>query len=145
MMSLIVRSSAIHAAGVFTLQHIPCGTRIVEYTGERVKQELADGLYENRPHTYLFGVGDGSRVVDGYGIAMFVNHSCEPNCETEEDGDERIWVVAMRDIRPGEELAYDYLLYDGDDEAACSCGAPRCRGTMYSKPEVTRQKRRRRK
>lgn len=120
---------------------IPKGTRVLEYTGPRIHKEEADARYENNPTTYLFGIGDGSMVIDGHGMAMFINHSCDPNCETEEiEG--RIWITALRDIAAGEELTYDYNLYDGDeDEALCNCGAPNCRGTMYSPEEIKRRRR----
>ncbi len=140
-MRLIVRSSAIHAAGVFTLEPIRKGMVVAEYTGTRMKHDDADNLYSDRPYTYLFGVGDGSHVVDGFSMAMYLNHSCEPNCETEEDEDEHIWIRAVRNIAPGEELLYDYFLYDGEGEAPCTCGAERCRGTMYSPTELRRRKR----
>ena len=140
-MRLIVRSSAIHAAGVFTLERIPKGTLVVEYTGTRMKHDDADKLYNERPYTYLFGVGDGTYVIDGYGMAMYLNHSCAPNCETEEDEDERVWIRAIRDIAPGEELVYDYFLYDGEGNAPCTCGARKCRGTMYSPKELRKRKR----
>lgn len=138
-MRLIVRSSPIHAAGVFSLERIRKGTRILEYTGDRLPHEAADELYKERPYTYLFGYGDGSNVIDGYGMAMYVNHCCDPNCETEEDEDGRVWIAAMRNIEPGEELTYDYFLYDGEGEAPCTCGARNCRGTMYSKKEVRKR------
>ena len=140
-MRLIVRSSAIHAAGVFTLERILNGTLVVEYTGTRMKHDDADNLYKERPYTYLFGVGDGSHVVDGYSMAMYLNHSCAPNCETEEDEDERVWIRAIRDIEAGEELVYDYFLYDGEGDAPCTCGAEKCRGTMYSPKELRKRKR----
>jgi SET domain-containing protein len=126
----IIRSSSIHAAGIFATQAIKKNTRILEYDGPRLSKDEADIVYEGRDDTYLFGVGDGTQVIDGHSMAMFVNHSCDPNCETQEY-DERIWIQAMRDIKPGEELTYDYYLYDGDDEAPCYCGAKTCRGTMY--------------
>jgi hypothetical protein len=140
-MRLIVRSSAIHAAGVFTLERISKGTLVVEYTGTRMKHDDADTLYRERPYTYLFGVGDGTYVVDGYGMAMYINHSCAPNCETEEDEDEHVWIRAIRDIEAGEELVYDYFLYDGEGDATCTCGAERCRGTMYSPKELRKRQR----
>jgi len=140
-MRLIVRSSAIHAAGVFTLERIPKGELVVEYTGTLMKHDDADNLYNERPYTYLFGVGDGTHVVDGYSMAMYLNHSCSPNCETEEDEDEHVWIRAIRDIEAGEELVYDYFLYDGDGEAPCTCGADKCRGTMYSPTELKKRKR----
>jgi hypothetical protein len=140
-MGLIVRSSLIHAAGCYTTTPIVKGTRVVEYTGPIIDKEEADRRYEHKPITYLFGIGDGSKVIDGHGIAMFINHSCDANCETEEiDG--RVWIMAIRDIAAGEELCYDYCLYDGDDEEApCNCGAKKCRGSMYSAEELRRRKR----
>lgn len=140
-MGLIVRSSLIHAAGCYTTTAIAKGTRVVEYTGPIIDKEEADRRYEHKPITYLFGIGDGSKVIDGHGIAMFINHSCDANCETEEiDG--RVWIMAIRDIAAGEELCYDYCLYDGDDEdAPCNCGAKNCRGSMYSVEELRRRKR----
>jgi SET domain-containing protein len=131
-MALVIRSSAIHAAGCYTTSRIRNGAFVVEYTGPRTSKYLADIKYENLPMTYLFGIGDGETVIDGHGTAMFLNHSCEPNCETEEERG-RVWIKAIRDIQPGEELTYDYHLYDGDPaEAPCYCGAPSCRGSMFS-------------
>jgi uncharacterized protein len=135
---LIIRSSDIHAAGCFALEDIPKGTRILEYTGERITKAEGDDRYEGRPFTYLFGVGDGEVVIDGHGMAMFVNHSCDPNCETDEEGD-RVYIASIRDIVAGEELTYDYWLYDGDDDAPCYCGSKACRGSMYSPEELKRQ------
>ena len=140
-MGLIVRSSLIHAAGCYTTTPITKGSRVVEYTGPLIDKDEADRRYEHKPITYLFGIGDGSRVIDGHGIAMFINHSCDANCETEEI-DERVWIMAIRDIAAGEELCYDYCLYDGgDEEAPCNCGAKKCRGSMYSVEELRRRKR----
>ena len=83
-MGLIIRSSAIHAAGCYTTAPIKSGARVVEYTGPRISKEAADEKYQNSPTTYLFGLGDGEIVIDGHGTAMFINHSCDPNCETDE-------------------------------------------------------------
>ena len=140
-MRLIVRSSPIHAAGVFTLDKIPKGARILQYTGERMAHEAADELYKDRPYTYLFGFGDGSRVIDGFSTAMYANHCCDPNCETEEDEEGRVWIQSMRNIEAGEELTYDYFLYDGEGDAPCTCGTRNCRGTMYSKKEIRKRER----
>jgi SET domain-containing protein len=139
-MGLIIRSSAIHAAGCYTLTPIRKGARVAEYTGYRMSKDEADACYEESPITYLFGLGDGSIVIDGHSTAMFINHSCEANCETEEKKG-RVWIMAIRDIAAGEEITYDYCLYDGgDDEAICNCGAKKCRGTMYSPEEIRRRK-----
>jgi uncharacterized protein len=134
-----MRSSRIHSAGCYTTVPVPRGTHIVEYTGERISTKEADRRYLHREETYLYGLSDGSCVIDGDGIAAFVNHSCEPNCEIDEiDG--RVWIIAMRDIKPGEELTYDYHLYDGDDEAPCTCGSNKCRGSLYSEEELEKKR-----
>ena len=129
---LLIRSSSIHAAGCYTLDPIPRGRRVLEYGGARISKDLADERYADRPVTYLFG----------FGTAMFLNHSCAPNCQTEESGG-RVFIRAIRDIAANEELVYEYNLYDSDeDNADCYCGAPHCRGTMFSEDEVKRQARR---
>jgi len=139
-MALIIRSSAIHAAGCYTTTEIRKGARVAEYTGPRLTKTEADQAYEASPITYLFGLGRGEMVIDGHCMAMFINHSCDANCETSEERG-RVWIKAIRKIAPGEEITYDYCLYDGgDDEAICNCGAAKCRGTMYSKAEVKRRK-----
>ena len=140
-MGLIIRSSAIHAAGCYTTTPIRKGTKVAEYTGPRLSKQEADTIYEDSPLTYLFGLGDGSRVIDGHCMAMFINHSCDPNCETDEQNG-RVWITAIRNIPAGEEITYDYCLYDGgEDEAHCNCGARNCRGTMYSEKEVRKRRR----
>jgi len=140
-MGLIIRSSAIHAAGCYTTTAIRKGARVAEYTGPRLSKSEADIRYDEAPVTYLFGLGDGSVVIDGHCMAMFINHSCDPNCETHEEKG-RVWIKSIRTIAAGEEITYDYCLYDGDDdEAACNCGAKECRGTMYSHDETRRRKR----
>ena len=138
-MGLIIRSSSIHAAGCYTTSPIAKGIKVVEYTGPRISKRKADALFKDSTITYLFGVGNGSTVIDGHGMAMYINHSCDPNCETEELKG-RVWVMSLRPIAAGEELTYDYNLYDGDeDEARCYCGAPSCRQTMYSPEEIARR------
>jgi SET domain-containing protein len=139
-MGLIIRSSAIHAAGCYTTTRIAKGRRVAEYTGPRITKNDADSLYEESPVTYLFGLGDGSVVIDGHCTAMFINHSCDPNCESsEEEG--RVWITAIKNIAAGAEITYDYCLYDGgDEEALCNCGTTGCRGTMYSRAEVRKRK-----
>ncbi|HMH29943.1 MAG TPA: SET domain-containing protein-lysine N-methyltransferase [Steroidobacteraceae bacterium] len=127
---------------MFALRRIRKGTNIIEYLGERVSHELADARYEDKDpldgHTFLFTV-DGKTVIDA-GVdgneARFVNHGCDPNCQTVQT-DARIFIEAIRTIRPGEELAYDYRIQrDADDPAnvdavfRCLCGAKNCRGSM---------------
>jgi SET domain-containing protein len=127
------------------MRRIRKGTPVVEYDGPRFTKDEADERYKDRFITYLFSTGKGGEVIDGFGTAMFINHSCDPNCETE-NIDGRIWVVATRDIAPGEELTYEYNLHDSDeDDADCYCGAAKCRGTMFSEDEVKRRARKARR
>jgi len=142
-----VRRSPIHGKGVFALKFIAKGTRIVEYKGELISDAEADRRYsrmhENSPHTMLFSV-DGGLVIDATrrgNSARWINHSCAPNCEIAEK-DARVFIEARRDIKAGEELAYDYNLQIGERhtkaakrEHACYCGARRCRGTMLGDAE----------
>ena len=138
---LIVRSSAIHAAGCYTTRSIRKGRRVCEYDGPRMPKKVADLRYADRVVTYLFGYGEDNMVIDGFGAAMFMNHCCEPNCETLEE-DDRIFVVALRNIAAGEELVYEYNLWDSDDATQdCFCGTPSCRGTMFAPAEVERRAR----
>jgi SET domain-containing protein len=101
----------------------------------------ADARYEGRAVTYLFA-STNREVIDGFGTAMFLNHSCDPNCETEQDEDGRIFICSIRDIAAGEELTYEYNLHDSDDaDADCYCLAAACRGTMFSDRELKRRAR----
>ena len=140
-MILFIRRSKIHADGVYTESPIKPRAMVAEYTGPRLTNAEADAIYEHSPRTYLFGLVDGERVIDGDGIGAFINHSCNPNCEADEVKG-RVIIRAIRKISAGEELAYDYNLYDGDmdDPAPCFCGAKSCRGSMYSEKELARRR-----
>jgi len=151
----VVRNSHIHGRGVFALRRIRAGTRIVEYTGERISNAEADRRYDDtkmkRHHTFLFTL-DKKTVIDGAiktggGDASFINHSCEPNCEAVIT-DRKIFIHALHTIQPGEELAYDYQ-YErtGKNDAelekfyVCRCGAPNCRGSIMKPARKKRSRR----
>ena len=141
-----IRRSPIHGRGAFATRFIPRGTRLIEYAGERITPEEADRRYPEPPgedhHTFLFAIDDTDVVIDaavGGNAARWINHSCDPNCDAVVDGG-RIYIEAIRDIQPGEELAYDYafVLPERHTPAAkrrypCSCGAATCRGTILAK------------
>ncbi|MFQ3582179.1 MAG: SET domain-containing protein-lysine N-methyltransferase [Chloracidobacterium sp.] len=140
-----VRRSVIHGWGVFALTRIPARARIIEYKGERISREEADRRYARKlaqtTHTFLFTI-DEHTLLDGgrFGnLARYINHACEPNCESVQEADGRIFIEAITDIQPGAELTMDYHLQvaDGDLETwrrdyPCRCGSPRCRGTLVS-------------
>lgn len=137
-----IRKSPIQGRGAFATRRIKSGTRLVEYTGELLTPAQADARYPDvageRHHTFLFAIDDRI-VIDaavGGNAARWINHSCEPNCDAVAEGS-KIWIDAIRDIAPGEELTYDYqyVLEERHTPAAkrrfpCNCGAPRCRGTL---------------
>ncbi|HYA65176.1 MAG TPA: SET domain-containing protein-lysine N-methyltransferase [Burkholderiaceae bacterium] len=145
----------IHGRGVYAARSIRAGERIIEYTGELISWKEADRRPPSDPddpnHTFLFALDDGKRVIDanvGGNSARWINHSCDPNCETEETESGRVYIEALRDIRRGEELHYDYcLIIDGKitkklkRKYRCLCGAPRCRGTMLAKKKKKKKKR----
>src|SRR5690348_4690953 len=142
-----VRNSPVHGRGVFAVQPIKKGTRILEYLGDRVSHEAADKRYEdhdeNDNHTFLFIV-DKKTVIDagvGGNDARFINHQCEGNCESVIEN-RRVFIDAVRDIEPGQELGYDYEIGREKDDPpnvdeiyACRCGSPQCRGTMLWPPK----------
>jgi uncharacterized protein len=149
------RNSKIHGRGVYAIAPIKKGTRLLEYLGQRITHAQADRRYSKKRdgdgHTFLF-IASHRTVIDagvGGNDARFINHSCNPNCETaiiELDGRNRVFIDAIRNIKPGEELGYDYqLTWDSTDEPeelalyACRCGAKRCRGTMLDREPLDKQ------
>jgi SET domain-containing protein len=147
-----VRRSRIHGSGVYAARRIRKGTRIVEYLGERISHDEADARYEAKGdddgHTFLFVVND--RVVIDAGVdgndARYINHSCDPNCETVIEGG-RVFIEAVRTIRPGEELGYEYgLTWESTDDPeelanySCRCGAKTCRGTMLDEEPLDKKR-----
>ncbi len=145
------RNSPIHGRGVYALMPIRKGARIIEYLGERISHGEADSRYELKAdddgHTFLF-IASNRTVIDA-GVngndARFINHHCSPNCETVIENS-RVFIDAIRDIKPGEELGYDYqLTWESTDEPAelalyaCRCGAKKCRGTMLDREPLDKK------
>ena len=105
------------------------GSKIIRYIGQKITQEESDRRLD-AGNVYIFGL-DERYAIDGStrkNTARFINHSCEPNCHTEQFGN-TIWIVAIKDIKAGEELTYNYG-YEINDEPAepCHCGAHHCCG-----------------
>ena len=130
-MKIRVRVGPSHIAGqgLFAEQNIKQGTKIIRYIGEKITHEESERRLA-AGNVYIFGLDEHS-AIDGStskNTARYINHSCEPNCHTEQFG-YIIWIVAIRDIRAGEELTYNYG-YEMNDEPAepCQCGAKHCCG-----------------
>ena len=146
----VVRNSEIHGKGAYALRPIPKGARIVEYQGDIVTwkevmkkasgpdSEPDDGV--SQIHTFLFEI-DPLRVIDASRRdwpAKWINHSCDPNCTAVGEGS-RIFINALRTIRRGEELTYDYKITLEERHTAavkkryaCRCGTRKCRGTILA-------------
>ena len=142
---LVLRRSGIHGRGVYARVDIPAETRLIEYVGERIGHAEADRRdaieRARRHHTFLFIVNQRTVIDARYGgnASKYINHSCDPNCDAVID-DARIFIETVRDISPGEELAYDYqyTLEERHTPARkrqypCHCGAAKCRGTILAK------------
>jgi SET domain-containing protein len=137
-----LHQSPIHGLGGFARRDIPKGTRVIEYTGEKISNAEADRRYDDdqmrRHHTFLFILNSRTCVDAAFegNESRFFNHSCDPNCEAViERG--HIWIEAVRRIPAGTELLYDYQYEDDPDYTeedlrfyVCRCGAPNCRGTI---------------
>ena len=152
-----------HGKGVFALQDIAEGETLIEYVGEVISWEEAQDRHPHDPkdpnHTFYFHVNE-DKVIDalhGGNSSRWINHSCDPNCEADEEN-ERIYIKALRNIQAGEELNYDYGLIIDEPytkkllaEYPCWCGAKNCRGTLLSPkdredtPEIPSQKKKKAK
>ncbi|KAI9791554.1 MAG: histone methyltransferase set1 [Candelina submexicana] len=135
--------SAIHNWGLYAMENIAANDMIIEYVGEKIRQQVADMrerqyLKSGIGSSYLFRI-DENTVIDATkkgGIARFINHSCTPNCTAKiikVDGSKRIVIYALRDIANNEELTYDYKFereFGSDDRIPCLCGSTGCKGFL---------------
>jgi len=141
-----IRKSDIHGSGIFALKKMKKGQRIIEYVGEKISKKESEKRAEKQIKRSA-KTGDGAVYIfeinsrydlDGnveWNPARLINHSCDPNCETIQVGN-RIWIEAIRSIKPGEELSYNYG-YDLDHyrDHPCRCGSPHCLGYIVRKSQ----------
>jgi len=125
--------SPIHGLGAFAKTGIPAGTSILEYVGERITK--SESLRRCEANNFFIFALDDQWDLDGSSAsnpARYLNHSCAPNTEAQLDGG-RIWMIALREIREGEELTFDYG-YDLEayQEHPCACGAAGCVGFIVA-------------
>jgi uncharacterized protein len=139
-----VRRSGVHGKGVFAVADIPAGEVVIEYLGEIISWAEALRRHPHDPkdpnHTFYFHIDDG-RVIDakvGGNAARWINHACEPNCESDET-DGRVFIKTLRPLVAGEELFYDYRLTIDErytpklkKQYECRCGSSTCRKTMLA-------------
>ncbi len=145
-----VRRSGVHGKGVYAVQAIEPGERLIEYTGQIISWDEALRRHPHDPmnpeHTFYFQI-EGGQVIDalyGGNASRWINHACDPNCEADEQNG-RVFIKALRAIAPGEELFYDYGLTIDErytpkvkKRYECRCGAPDCRRTMLSPKRPSR-------
>lgn len=94
-----------HGHGLFATAPIKKGTRVIEYFGREISKEEE---YKSRS-LYLFEI-NSRKTIDGTqrdNFARYINHSCKPNCEPKIVKG-RVWIDAVKNIKPGDELTYDY-------------------------------------
>jgi SET domain-containing protein len=147
-----VRKSGVHGKGVFSVAPLKKGEVLIEYKGEIISWKEALRRHPHDPkdpdHTFYFHIDD-KNVIDakfGGNAARWINHACTPNCEADEiDG--RIFIKALRAIKPGTELFYDYgLIIDEpytpelQKKFECRCGTQGCRGTMLAPKDESEDK-----
>ena len=129
-----IGNSRIDGQGLFAAQDITKGTRIIAYIGEKItRKESARRLEVG--NAYIFHLNyryalDGETLAN---TARYINHSCDPNCEVEKTSD-ILWIVALRDIKEGEELSYNYgYILKHYKDNPCNCGAKNCCGYILDR------------
>lgn len=142
---LQVRNSSIHGYGLFAAEHISAGDPVVEYVGELIREQVGDlreEVYSKEQggdgSCYMFRL-DEELIVDATrkgSMSRFINHSCDPNCicriVTCDRGQKHIVVFAKVDLKPGDEVTYDYKFgVEGESQKLrCLCASLNCMGRM---------------
>ena len=127
------KKSGINNLGLFAKSDINKGEKVIEYKGRKFthKQVEENDRFDNSKAIYLFTLNE-RYVLDGdtkTNTAKYINHSCNPNCEVDIIKG-KIWIIAIKDIKKGDELSYDYGFgYDADfRQFPCKCGSKNCCG-----------------
>ncbi|MGI8602869.1 MAG: SET domain-containing protein [Verrucomicrobiales bacterium] len=139
-----VRRSAIHGTGVFAARDLERGEHVIQYIGERISKAESErrglALLEKSKANggaavFIFSLNDECDL-DGDvpdNDAKLINHSCQPNCEACNISDE-IWICALRPIKSGEELTFNYGFdFDTWEDHPCRCGSPNCVGYILAR------------
>ena len=142
-----IKKSKIDNRGVYAAQNIKAGKIVIHHKGKIITKKETDKnpKYDNDKAIYLFNLN--SRYdLDGNFEQMRVsskNHKCKPNCEVEGKG-LKLWIFALRDIKKGEELSYDYGFGFDEDykQFPCKCSSKNCCGYIVRKGSRWRIKKR---
>ncbi|XP_029439983.1 histone-lysine N-methyltransferase, H3 lysine-36 and H4 lysine-20 specific [Rhinatrema bivittatum] len=122
------------------------GEFVNEYVGELIDEEECRTrirhAQENDITNFYMLTLDKDRIIDAGpkgNFARFMNHCCQPNCETQKwsvNGDTRVGLFALCDIKAGTELTFNYNLEClGNGKTVCKCGAPNCSGFLGVRPK----------
>ncbi|XP_029350268.1 histone-lysine N-methyltransferase NSD2 [Echeneis naucrates] len=132
--------------GLISLRDIKKGEFVNEYIGELIDEEECRArikyAQENNITDFYMLTIDKDRIIDAGpkgNYSRFMNHSCQPNCETQKwtvNGDTRVGLFAICDIPAGTELTFNYNLDClGNEKTVCRCGAPNCSGFLGDRPK----------
>ncbi|XP_059907299.1 histone-lysine N-methyltransferase NSD2-like isoform X5 [Gadus macrocephalus] len=134
--------------GLICLRDIKKGEFVNEYIGELIDEEecrarIRFAQENNISHFYMLTI-DKDRIIDAGpkgNYSRFMNHSCQPNCETQKwtvNGDTRVGLFAVCPIPAGTELTFNYNLDClGNEKTVCRCGAPNCSGFLGDRPKTS--------
>ncbi|XP_071502155.1 histone-lysine N-methyltransferase NSD2-like [Diadema antillarum] len=133
--------------GLVSMVDIKKGDFVNEYVGELVDEEACrrriKKAHDENITDFYFLTLDKDRIIDAGpkgNLSRFMNHSCQPNCETQKwtvNGDTRVGLFAIRNITAGAELSFNYNLDClGNEKKKCECGAPNCSGFIGVRPKT---------
>ncbi|XP_054168749.1 histone-lysine N-methyltransferase NSD2-like [Oppia nitens] len=133
--------------GLRTLEDIKKGQFVIEYVGELIDEDECERrlkeMATNNESNFYFLTIDKDNIIDAGpkgNLARFMNHSCQPNCETQKwmvNGATRVGLFAVCDISAGTELTFNYNLdCRGNEKTKCVCGSANCSGFIGVRPKV---------
>ena len=147
------KKSHVHGSGLFAVQNIKKGSKIIEYIGDKVTKKEGDKRADKQIKQYKKNKNNGMVYIfelnklydiDGsvsHNHAKLINHSCNPNCEVEIINNE-IWISAIKNIKKYTELSYNYgYSYDTDYvDHVCKCGSSKCVGYILDEDHWSKLK-----
>ena len=147
------KKSHIHGSGLFAIQNIKKGSKIIEYIGDKVTKKEGDKRADKQIKQYKKNKNNGMVYIfelnklydiDGsvaHNHAKLINHSCNSNCEVEIINNE-IWISAIKNIKKSNELSYNYgYSYDTDYvDHVCKCGSSKCVGYILDEDHWSKLK-----